>query len=58
MFETITSGWDIAASLPIILTTTGVFLLAGLYVVVYMKWTEDRRIDKVAAEWFEENDSH
>ena len=51
-------GWDPSVMLPIIMTTTGVFLLAGLCVVVYMKWTEERRIDKVAAEWFEENDSH
>jgi hypothetical protein len=51
-------GWDPSVMLPIIMTTTGVFLIAGLCVVVYMKWTEERRIDKVTAEWFEENDSH
>jgi hypothetical protein len=49
-------GWDPSVMLPIIITTTGVFLLAGLCVVVYMMWSEEKRVNKIAAEWLEDND--
>ena len=51
-------GWDLVEMLPIITTTVGAFLIAGTCAVVYLMWTEQKRVDKVAAEWFEENDSH
>lgn len=49
-------GWDPSVTLPIIMTATGAFLLIGLCVVVYLKYNEEKRIDRVAAAWFEEND--
>lgn len=49
-------GWDPSVMLPIIMTATGAFLLIGLCAVVYLMWNEEKRIDKVAAEWYEDND--
>ena len=49
-------GWNHMAMMPIITTTVGVFLIVGLCAVVYLKWVEVKRRQKVVADWHEEND--